>query len=139
MLDTVANIVLNVYSRWADRPVVKINVKHLKYDLVRNDPDSVLVVVSPYPSRYHAEIEFSHRGKPTTVKHLKLITNNELSLKAAGFNLVKLEHGDYRKETLSFPIEENHTIMQGTFEIQAFDGFGKLYRCKGLFPMLSDG
>lgn len=138
MWDTIANIFLNIYSKWADRPVTKINVKHLEYDLVRNDPDSVLVIISPYPSRYHAEVEFSHRGKSTTIKQLKLIINNELSLEAAGFNPVKLEHGDYHKGTLSFPVEENHAIMQGTFEIQAFDPFGKIYRCKGLFPVLSN-
>ena len=138
MLDTVANVLLNIFSRWADRPLVRINVNHLEYDLVRNDPDSVLVVISPYPSRYHAEVEFSHRGKSTTVKQFKLIINNELSIEAAGFSPVKLEHGDYRKETLSFPIEESQAIMQGTFEIQAFDAFGKSYRCKGLFPVLSN-
>jgi len=118
--------------------MVKINVKHLEYDLVRNDPDSILVVISPYPGRYYAEVEFSHRGKSTTIKQLKLIINNELTLEAAGFNPVKLEHGDYRKETLNFPVEENHAITQGTFEIQAFDGFGKSYRCKGLFSVLSN-
>ena len=76
MWDTIANIFLNIYSKWADRPVTKINVKHLEYDLVRNDPDTVLVIISPYPSRYHAEVEFSHRGKSTTIKPLKLIINN---------------------------------------------------------------
>lgn len=62
MLDTIANVLLNIFSGWADRPVVSINVKHLEYDLLRDDPDSVLVIISPYPSRYHAEVEFSHRG-----------------------------------------------------------------------------
>ncbi len=138
MLDTLANVLLTVFSKWADRPVVRINVKHLEYDLVRNEPDSVLVVISPYPSRYHVEVEFSHRGKPTTIKQLKLIINNELSVDAVSFNPVKLEHGDYHKEVLSFPIEENHAIKQGTFEIQAFNGFGKSYRCKGLFPVRSN-
>jgi len=136
MLDTVANVLLNIFSRWADRPVVRINVKHLEYDLVRNDPDSVLVVISPYPSRYYAEVEFSHRGKTTTIKQLKLIINSELNIEATGFSPIKLEHGDYRKEPLSFPIEENLAIREGTFQIQAFDPFDKVYRCRGLFPVL---
>lgn len=136
MLDTIANVLLNIFSRWADRPVVSINVKHLEYDLLRDDPDSVLVIISPYPSRYHAEVEFSHRGKSTTVKQLKLVINNELNIEAVGFSPVKLEHGDYRRETLSFPIEENLAITEGTFQIQAFDSFGKVYRCKGIFPVL---
>jgi hypothetical protein len=136
MLDAVANVFLNIFSRWADRPIVRVNVKHLEYDLIRNDPDSALVIISPYPSRYYAEVEFSHRGKSTTIKQLKLIINNELSIEAAGFSPIKLEHGDYRKEIMSFPIEESQVITQGTFEIQAFDAFGKLYRRKGFFPIL---
>jgi hypothetical protein len=138
MWDTVANVLLSIFSRWADRPVVRINVKHLEYDLVRNDPDSILVVITPYPSRYYARVEFSHRGKATTVKQLRLIINNELNIEAAGFNPIKLEHGDYHEAPVSFPVEENHAIKQGIFEIQAFDGFDKLYKCKGVFPKLAN-
>jgi len=138
MLDTVANIVLNVYSRWTDRSVVKVNVKHLEYDLVRNDPNSVLVVISSYPSSYYTEVELSHRGKTTTIKQLMLIINNELRMNTANFTPIKLEHGDYHKETVIFPVEENLAIREGTFEMQAFDSFNKIYRCKGLFPVLSN-
>ena len=135
MLDTVVNIFLSMYSRWADRSVVRIRVKRLEYDLIRNDPDSELVFISPYPSRYYAEVEFSHRGKTTTIRNLTLTIDDRLSLKAAGFNPLKLEHGDYHEKILSFPVEENLAVKEGTFEIQAADAFDKVYRCKGRFPI----
>ena len=135
MLDTVANVLLNMYSRWADRPTVKINVKHLEYDLVHNEPDSLLVVISPYPSRYYAEVEFSHRGKATTIKDLTLIIDNNLKMEATGFSPLKLEYGDYHEKTLRFPVKENLAIKEGTFEIQAVDGFNKVYKCSGRFPI----
>jgi len=138
MLDTLANVLLNIFSRWVDRPVVRINVKHLEYDLVRDDPHSIIAVITPYPSRYYAKVEFSHRGKPTTIKKLMLTINDELSLDVAGFSPIKLEHGDYHEAPVCFPVEEKHAIMQGTFEIQAFDGFDKSYKCKGVFPKLSN-
>lgn len=135
MFDTVVNVFLNVYSRWVDRPVVRIRVKRLQYDLIRNDPDSEVVFISPYPSRYYAEVEFSHRGKSTTIRNLTLIIDRRLKLEAAGFSPLKLEHGDYYEKILSFPVEENLAVEEGTFEIQAVDAFDKVYRCKGSFPI----
>lgn len=134
MWDTVANVFLNIYSRWADRPVVSVNVKRLQYDLIHNEPDSVLVVITPYPSRYYAEVEFSHRGKATTIKDVMLVINSNLKLDATGFNPLKLVHGDYHEEALSFPVGENSAVTEGTFEIQAIDGFNKVYKCRGHFP-----
>lgn len=115
--------------------MVRIRVKRLQYDLIRNDPDSEVVFISPYPSRYYAEVEFSHRGKSTTIRNLTLIIDRRLKLEAAGFSPLKLEHGDYHEKILSFPVEENLAVEEGTFEIQAVDAFDKVYRCKGSFPI----
>ncbi len=90
MWDTVANVFLNIYSRWADRPVVSVKVKRLEYDLIRNEPDSAVVIITPCPSRYYAEVEFSHRGKATTIKDLTLIIDNNLKMEATGFSPLKL-------------------------------------------------
>ncbi len=136
MWDTVANVFLNIYSKWADRPVVSVKVKRLEYDLIRNDPDSSLVFISPYPSRYYAEVEFSHRGKATTIKDITLIIDNNLKIEASGFSPLKLEHGDYNKKTLSFPVKEDLAVKEGTFEIRAIDAFDKVFhRCRGRFPV----
>lgn len=138
MLDTITNILLNIYSRWADRPVVSMKIKRLQYDLIRNEYDSVLVVITPYPSRYYAEIEFAHRGKPTTIKGLTLIVDNRIKIGATGFSPLKLEPGDYHKEVTSFPISETSAVSEGTFEIQAVDGLNKVYKCSGRFPVNSE-
>lgn len=134
MWDTIANVFLNIYSRWSDRPVVSVIVKRLKYELVINDPDSAVVFITPYPSRYYAEIEFSHRGKATTIKELKLIIDNKLKIEATGFIPLKLEHGDYHEKVLTFPVTEEFVVKEGAFEIQAVDGFNKVFKCRGRFP-----
>lgn len=137
MLDTIASVLLNIFCRWADRPVVRVKVERLEYDLSRNDPDSGFVFITPYPSQYHAEIAFSHRGKAATIKGVTLIVNNDIKLLATGFNPLKLQHGDYHKETVSFPVEENSAVKEGTFEILAVDAFDKVvHRCRGRFPIV---
>lgn len=136
MWDTVANVFLNIYSRWADRPVVRVKVKRLEYNLVRNDPHSELVLITPYPSRYYAEVEFSHRGKATTIRSLTLVLDNKLQLEAASFNPLKFEHGDFQQQTISFPVDEDLAIKEGAFELIALDAFGKEYKDNGRFPVL---
>ncbi|MBC8273971.1 MAG: hypothetical protein H8E40_03250 [Chloroflexi bacterium] len=137
MWDTIANIFLNIYSRWADRPVVRVRVKRLEYNLIRNDASSVLVVITPYASRYYAEVAFAHRGKATTIKGLTLIIDNDLKLEATGFSPLKLEHGDYHKTAVVFPVEEQVVIRKGDFEIQATDAFDKVVdRLRGHFPIV---
>lgn len=136
MWDTVANIFWNIYSRWADRPVVRIKVKRLSYDLIRNNAGSIVVVITRHHSRYYSDIEFAHRGKATTIKGMKLIIDSSLQLEATGFSPLKLEHGDYRKMVVVFPIDENLAIKQGNFEIQVIDAFDKVvHQCKGHFPI----
>jgi hypothetical protein len=55
-------------------------------------------------------------------------------LDATSFNPLKLEQGDFQKQVVSFPVEENSAIKEGTFEVEAVDGFNKVHRCKGHFP-----
>jgi len=102
--------------------------------MIRNDPYDIVVFINPYPSRYYAEVEFSHRGKAITIKELKLIIDNNLKLDAPEFSPLKLEHGDYHETIMIFPVQENQAIKEGTFEIRAVDGFNKVYQCKGQFP-----
>jgi len=138
MWDTAANIFWNIYSNWANRSRVRISVKRLSYDLIRNDASSILVVITPNPSRYYSEIEFAHRGKATTIKGLKLIINNSLELEAAGFSPLKLEHGDYHERAVTFPVEEKLAVEQGDFEMQAIDAVCDkvVHRCRGHFPVV---
>jgi len=137
MWDTATNIFWNIYSRWADRSVVRISVKRLSYDLIRNDAGSTVVVITSTPSRYYSEIAFAHRGKATTIKGLKLIIDNVLELEAAGFSPLKLEHGDYHEMVVTFPVEEKVAVKQGDFEMQAIDAFNNevVHRCRGCFPI----
>lgn len=117
--------------------MVRIKVKRLEYELVRNDPNSILVRITPSPSRYYAEVEFSHHGKATTIKSLSLVVDGKLSLEAEGFGTLKLEHGDYYKKSVVFPVEEKAAITEGDFEIRAIDAFDKvIHRCRGRFPIV---
>jgi hypothetical protein len=136
MWDTIINLVLNIYGKWADRSVTRITVKQLEFDLIRNDPNSIMVVITAYPSRYYAKLGLSHRGKPTTIKEIFLIINDELKIKAADYNPIKLDHGDYHEVPVIFPVEEELAVEKGNFEIRALDTFDKLFKLKGPFPIL---
>ena len=138
MWDILASIALKLpdfFLRWADRTTVRISTKRLEYHLIRNDADSDIVVISPYPSRYHAEIGFSHRGKAMTIKSLTLVVDHRLRLEAADFSPVRLEHGDYCKKVVSFPVEESLAIKEGTFELRVIDTFDNVHKDRGRFPI----
>lgn len=138
MWNILASVLLklpDLLFRLADRTKIRISLKRLEYDLIRNEPDSEVVFISPYPSRYYAEVGFSHRGKATTIRNLTLVIDRKLRLEAAGFSPLKLEHGDYHELIVIFPVEESATVGEGNFEIQALDPFGKVYKCKGRFPV----
>ena len=138
MWEILASVVLKLFDwffKLADRTVVRIRAKYFKYELTRNDPDNLLMVITPYPSRYHAKLGLSHRGRPTTIKNLTLVIGGRHKLASTSFNPVKLEHGDYREIDSIFPVEESLAVGEGTFEIQALDTFDKVYRCKGRFPI----
>lgn len=136
MQDMLLGIAQNLLSRLADKTVVRLSVRELEYDFIRNDPGDILVVITPNPSRYYARVGFSHRGKPTTIRDLTLSIDGRLNLKAEGFNGLRLEHGDYREETLVFPVEKSNAVDSGWYEIKAIATFDKVIaRCKGRFPV----
>jgi len=57
-------------------------------------------------------------------------------MEAEGFGTLKLEHGDYCKKSVVFPIEEKAVIEKGYFEIRAIDAFNNVSRDKGRFPIM---
>ncbi len=134
MLDTISNIFFNIYARWADRSIIKIKIKHLDYVLRNNHPNSPFVIISSCSSYYSAEVEFSHSGKATTIKDVMLMINDQQKLEPSSFNPIKLEHGDYKKETLCFPIEEKLAVQTGSFEMQVIYDLEKIKKLKGKFP-----
>ena len=69
-----------------------------------------------------------------TIKKLMLVIDQKLSLEAAGFSPLKLEHGDYCDKVTGFPVKESLAIREGAFEVRAIDTFDKVHKCKGRFP-----
>lgn len=141
MWEVIASMALKVPDlllRLADRTRIKITVKHLEYDLIKNEPDSSVVFIDPYPSRYYARLGISHSGKPTTIKSLVLVIGGELKLEVRHFEPMKLEHGDYREVVVVFSVKEDIAVTGGSFELQAIDTFDKVYRFRGRFPIVPD-
>ena len=126
----------SILTSWLDRSVVRVRVSRLVYHRITNDRSSRVRMVTPYPSRYEADIEFAHRGRPTSIKSVELVVNKCMVIKAAGYTRVKLEHGDYFPSTLCFPVQPEVAIEQGDFEIRAFDAFSnKAFKHRGRFPI----
>lgn len=71
MWNVVANIFWNIYSKWADRSVVRISVKYMKYEMIQNDPNSIVIMITTDPSRYFTKIALAHSGKTITIKRSK--------------------------------------------------------------------
>ena len=124
-------------ARVLNRPKVKVEILNLDYVLIREalatDP---VLVISPYPSRYNAEIAVSNVGaSPTSIKNIELVIENKSSINAANFKPFKIEPGEYKKNNFSFPINENEAIRSSRFELRIFSLSSKPSIIKGDFPI----
>ena len=135
MWEFITGIVLKIPDMWEGRTKTKVNVTELHYGLFTDDSDSALVFIIIDPSRYYAKIEFAHSGKAATIKTIRLNIDKNLDLEASHFKPFKLEHGDYRLETVTFSVDKNKAIKEGTFKLTAITSFDKKIKIKGRFPV----
>lgn len=127
---------LDLVHKLGERPKIDIEVNEFEFGWVENEPDSILVFISPHPSRYFARLAFSNIGKRlTTIKEIVVLVNGKLKLSPSAFEPIRLEPGEFCEKAVIFPVERSSALTQGTFEINVFDTFGKRFRYKGRFPL----
>ena len=80
VLSAVIKLVELVF-KFGERPKVSIKANEFHYDCLNDDTDSSVVVITPYPSRYYANLAFSNVGRRlTTIKQITVLINGELEL-----------------------------------------------------------
>ena len=109
------------------------------YRLIKNKPGSSVAFITPYPSYYNVKLSISNIGeKATTIKQIVAIINKDLRLICANFKPTRLEPGDYITRSVIFPVKEQQPIIEGTFEIEILDAYGKTFKYSGRFPLKTD-
>ncbi|HQA59179.1 MAG TPA: hypothetical protein PK033_15065 [Acetivibrio sp.] len=135
-ISTVFGKVIEELHKCLIRSKLHIEVTYFRYSLIKNEPGSIFVYITPYPSRYIVALSLSNIGeKTTTIKQISAIINKELELDCPVFKPIRLEPGDFKKSNLIFPIEEQKAITEGTFEIVVIDVYGRAFKCSGKFPL----
>ena len=130
------NLLGFIYKLIPLKAVIKVEVVSLKYTALCEDPDSPVVVISPYPSRYGLQARVSHlRGRKTTLRDVFLTINETMRLDAIDFESFMLNPGEMKDVDLTFPIKEAEAINAGDFEVVFLDIYGKKSKAKGKFPM----
>ena len=139
MWELVTSIVLKLGEfifKFGERPKVSIEANEFHYDCLNDNNDSSIVVITPYPSRYYANLVFSNVGRRlTTIKQITVLINGELKLPPSTFEPIRLEPGESCEEFVTFPVPESSALTQGTFEIKVVDAFGNKFKCNGHFPL----
>jgi hypothetical protein len=124
---------LDVVHKLCERPKIHIQVEEFHHHL-ENDPNSSIVLVTPYPSRYYAKIVLSNVGRRlTTTREIVVLVNGKCHKSTAEPS--RIEPGELRKMAVIFPADGRDAVTQGAFEIHVIDAFGKTFKSKGHFPL----
>jgi len=109
-------------------PKVQVQIRKLSYNYLED-------VITPWPSRYFVEADFSNAGDtPTTITGISLIIDGVLKLSRSSFEPLELKPGGFQRVRFIFPVEREHAIKEGGFELVARETFGKEIKVRGRFP-----
>jgi hypothetical protein len=124
---------LDVIRKHCERPKIHIQTKEFHYDHLENDPDSSVVLVAPYPSRYYAKIVLSNiGGRLTTTREIVVIVKGRRYPSTS--EPLRIEPGGLCEMAVIFPVDKRDALTQGPFEIHVIDAFSRRFKSKGHFP-----
>ena len=128
------NLLRFIYQMLPSLAVIKVEIKSLEYNSIRNDPHSPVVLITPNPNRYHLKARVSHlRGRKTTIRGASLTLNDMLILNIEEFQSFTLQSGELKEVDLIFPVDEDDAIKAGNFNVEFLDVYGKNFKTKGSF------
>lgn len=110
-------------------PKVQVQIRMLSCDFLDD-------VITPWPSRYFVEADFSNAGNTlTTITSISLVIEGVLKLSRSNFKPLELKAGGFQRVRFVFPVEKERAITEGRFELVALDTFGKEIKVRGSYPL----
>ena len=95
-----------------------------------------LLVITPYPRRYRAELGVTnHSNHPTFIKDITVTVGTQTYRRQNGAEVVRIEPLEYRELDESFPVDDNAAPESGEFLLEIIPAIGDSITFRGSFPI----
>ena len=119
------------------RPAIKADVTYLKYDHFNNEPGSPVVVITPHPWRYFAELELTNATDSVAfVKRMTLTLGDAEAITWSESQPIRLEPAEPKEVRVIFPVGKDHEpVYDGDFVLEITPSLGRATTIKGRIPI----
>ena len=119
-------------------PRLSAEVRAFYYQDVTNTPGDPIVVCTPHPRRYLAELGITNQSdRPLYIRDITARVGSQTFGRSDGADIIRIEPGEYKEIDESFPVDGNNAPQSGDFEIQILPATGEPVRVAGTFPVTS--
>jgi len=102
--------------------------------IIKNEQNSGIVLITPYPSAYTVKIGIANIGKaPTSITNVELEIEKKFKIQSDNFKYFMLEAGEYKEIEVFFPVDESKAIRNGKYTLKIFTLLRKPVKLKGHF------
>lgn len=123
------------YPNDSNRSPLSVEVLSLSYDEVVNRPSDSVVIITPYPRRYLAEIAVTNSSEhPVSIRSIVLRVAQRAYQRASQAEGIRILPRDYKKIDLTFPVEDDSALASGAFELEVLPALGGAAKAHGRFP-----
>jgi hypothetical protein len=108
------------------RSPLSLEVRSLSMDEIKNRQGDSLVIISPYPRRYYAELSLTNRsGKTVYVKTIELRGPYGKLYRDPDQQPMKIEPGELKHYDAIFPLDDGEQPVTGNFAIVVRPAVGR--------------
>jgi hypothetical protein len=119
-------------------PRLSAEVRAFYYQDVTNRPGDPIVVCTPHPRRYLAELGITNQSdRPIYIRDITARVGSQAFGRSDGADIIRIEPGEYKEIDESFPVDDNNAPQSGDFEIQILPATGEPVQVVGTFPVTS--
>lgn len=119
------------------RAPLTAEVSYFRYEEQRSSPGDMLVVISAWPRRYHAEFFVTNRADRTVfIKSVTATIDGEFTFSSTETEVIRLDSHEVKKLSVIFSTDKaQHPREAGEFRIDIFPSVGRKTAIRGLFPL----
>jgi hypothetical protein len=118
-------------------PPVRIEIEYLHYDEVSNEPGDAIVILTPYPRCYVAEISFTNRANRTVyLREVRLQVAKTIFVESENTPNLRLEAHERKTMQIVFPLGSGEEPQaEAPFVLAVTPTVGRRSRATGNLPV----
>lgn len=100
---------------------IDAKVLDIRYSLVKNEPNSGIVVITLHPSDYIVKMGIANIGEASTsITNIELEIEKKFKIQPDNFKYFMLGAGEYKEIEVFFPVDELKAIRNGKYTLKIF-------------------